>query len=89
MAKRLINLVRQIAEKFGESRPPTAAYQMPTLADSVKHARTEWLNSQAYFETVSDPDLVDHAIYMMGATEKRYTYLLKKARESGVNGMFS
>jgi hypothetical protein len=56
--------------------------------DSVEQARVEWLNSRAYFETVSDPDLVDHAIYLMEAAERRYVYLLKKARESGVTVNF-
>ncbi|HBS60541.1 MAG TPA: DUF2508 domain-containing protein, partial [Firmicutes bacterium] len=46
-------------------------------------------NSQAYFETVTDPDLVDHAIFMMEAAKKRYTYLLKKAKETGLTGAFN
>ncbi|NLW55154.1 MAG: DUF2508 family protein [Firmicutes bacterium] len=30
---------------------------------------------------MTEPDLIDHAIYTLGAAEKRYVYLLKKARE--------
>jgi hypothetical protein len=35
--------------------------------------------------SVTDPDLIDHAIFYMGATEKKYVYLLKRAREMGIN----
>lgn len=56
----------------------------PTMADLVEQARQEWLTAQSYYNTVSDKDLVDHAVYMMQAAEKKYMYLLKKARREGV-----
>ncbi len=40
--------------------------------------------TKIYFENVSDPDLVDHAIHSMDAAQKRYMYLLRQARESHV-----
>lgn len=48
---------------------------------SVEHARQEWLTARAFFETVSDPDLVDQAIYLLEAAERKYMYLLRKARQ--------
>ncbi|MGE5560550.1 MAG: YaaL family protein [Chloroflexota bacterium] len=51
------------------------------LDDFVRQARVEWLNAQAFFESVSDPDLVDQAIYMIEAAERKYMYLLRKARQ--------
>ncbi|HWR56265.1 MAG: YaaL family protein [Bacillota bacterium] len=89
MLNRFTALVRQMSDKLLESTDPAAAYRVPTLADSLEAAREEWLNSQAYFETVTDPDLVDHAIFMMEAAKKRYTYLLKKAKETGLTGAFN
>jgi hypothetical protein len=56
----------------------------PTMSDLVEQARQEWLSAQSYYNTVSDKDLVDHAVYMMQAAEKKYMYLLKKARQEGV-----
>ncbi len=53
--------------------------------DMVEQARLEWLNAQNYYENVCDEDLVDHAVYLMHAAEKKYIYLLKKAREEGVS----
>lgn len=54
------------------------------LAD-VEGARREWLNAKAFFDHVTDPDLIDMAIYSIEAAEKRYMYLLKVARLQGVS----
>lgn len=53
-----------------------SGYQMRLL---VEEARREWLLAQRYFDSVSDPELVDHATYLLKATERRYVYLLRKA----------
>lgn len=57
---------------------------MPELSDVVEQARREWLSAQHYYNSVSDKDLVDHAVYMMQAAEKKYMYLLKQARQQGI-----
>lgn len=46
----------------------------------VEQARQEWLNAKSYFDNVVDPDLVDYAVYSVEAAERKYMYLLKKAR---------
>ena len=83
MFDRLTGWVQQISGRLAEQScaVPSA---LPSLVESIEQARGEWLSSRAYFEAVSDPDLVDHAIYMMEAAEKRYIYLLKKAREANI-----
>ncbi len=57
---------------------------LPSLPVVVEEARQEWLNAQCYYNTVSDEDLIDHAVYLMQAAEKKYIYLLKQARHAGV-----
>lgn len=47
---------------------------------SVNKAKNEWLAAQNYFDNVSDPDLVDYAIYEIEAARKKYMYLLKQAK---------
>lgn len=47
-------------------------------------AREEWLNAQTLFDTVSEPDMVDAAIYMITAAEKKYSYLLREAKGLGL-----
>lgn len=57
---------------------------LPALAVVVEEARRELLNAQYYYNTVSDQDLIDHAVYLIQAAEKKYIYLLKQARSAGV-----
>ncbi|SDF63896.1 DUF2508 family protein [Sporolituus thermophilus] len=57
---------------------------LPPLPDVVEQARQEWLSAQNYYNNVSDSDLVDHAVYLMQAAEKKYMYLLKLARKEGI-----
>jgi len=43
----------------------------------VRQALRQWKEAAAYFENVSDPALVDYAVFDMEAAQKRYVYLLK------------
>lgn len=54
------------------------------LIGYVKDAMEEWNRAEKYFESVSEPDLIDYAIYRIEASKKRYMYLLKQAKEKGV-----
>ena len=53
----------------------------------IKYAHAEWLNAQNLFNNVSDPELVDYAIYNMEAAKKKYMYMLKQARMKGIEGI--
>lgn len=55
-----------------------------SLRESVELARREWEQARALFEEAKEPDLVDHAIYAMDAAERKYMYLLKRAKEEKV-----
>ena len=39
----------------------------------------EWKAAAEYFQSVTDPELVDYAVYGMEAAQKRYIYLLRAA----------
>ena len=54
------------------------------LLQAVVQAQREWETAKKIFETVTDPDLVDYAIYRVQAAQKRYTYLLRQAKEEGI-----
>ncbi len=56
----------------------------PELLSLVEEAREEWAAARTYFDSVSEPDLIDHAVYVSQAAEKRYMYLLKQARSQGL-----
>jgi len=51
------------------------------LINSIKAAHSDWQRAEAMFHEVTDPDLVDHAIYDMMAAKTKYIYLLKTAIE--------
>lgn len=61
----------------------TGAGQL-SLPEIIEQARREWQDAQAYYNTVTDTDLIDHAVYRIQAAEKRYVYLMKKARQEGI-----
>ncbi len=50
------------------------------LIRSIKSAHSDWQRAEAMFHEVTDPDLVDHAIYDMMAAKMKYIYLLKTAK---------
>lgn len=49
--------------------------------ENLKQAHKEWKQSELYFENVTNDELIDHAIYNMEATKKKYFYLLNQLRE--------
>lgn len=53
--------------------------------DEVETARREWLLAHTYFDCVEEPELVDQAIHRILAAERRYMYLLRKAREESLS----
>jgi len=50
-------------------------------AADVRRAYSEWQAAENYFDNVDDPDLIEFAIYDMEAAKKKYTYMLRRARE--------
>ncbi|SHH46987.1 Protein of unknown function [Caloranaerobacter azorensis DSM 13643] len=51
---------------------------------ALKDAHFEWKKAECYFQNVTDPDLIDFAIYNMEAAKIKYIYLLKEARRKGI-----
>lgn len=58
--------------------------EKPGLAQAVEAARRDWILAKQYFNFVTEPELLDYAIYMIKATEVKYMYLLKKAKTEGI-----
>ena len=46
----------------------------------VKDAYDQWQSAKNFFENVSDPELIDVAIYGAEAARRRYLYMLKLIR---------
>lgn len=55
------------------------------LVNEVRRTIKELKDAEIYFQSVTDPDLVDYAIYRLESLKRKYIYLLKKAKEEGIN----
>jgi len=73
-------LVGKVTARLTLERPSAGQSAVPSLIESVDEAKRDWLCARAYFEQVTDPGLVDYAIYQVKAAERRYMYLLGQVR---------
>ncbi|MBE3591445.1 MAG: DUF2508 family protein [Thermoanaerobacter sp.] len=55
------------------------------LVNEVRQTIKELKDAEIYFQSVTDPDLVDYAIYRLESLKRKYIYLLKKAKEERIN----
>ncbi len=58
------------------------------IFDTIQSAHEEWENAELFFQNVSDPDLVDYAIYRLQAAKTKYDYLIKLARTMDLKRSF-
>lgn len=54
-----------------------------SLGEIVDQARRDWLYAQDCFKVATDPDLIDYFTFLIKAYERRYIYLIRKARQEG------
>lgn len=66
--------------------PPQPQTKVPALEEAIAEAHREWELARRYFETVSEPELVEHAAYLIKATERRYMFLVRLARSGDGEG---
>lgn len=67
----------------GEKELPSQINQesREELTEIVYHARQEWMNAQSYFNSATEPELVDHAILSVQAAERKYMYWLQQIKK--------
>ena len=80
--KQLVTVWDSLVSKLSATDNPLEPREKD-LFDLVEEARQEWQAASSHFNHATDPDLVDHAIHAMQAAERKYTFLLKKARQEG------
>lgn len=59
-------------------------YEEEKLIEMIKEAHKEWKNSETYFNNATDPDLIDYAIFKVEANRTKFRYLIKVAKEKGI-----
>jgi len=75
--RRLAGLKSQEAARLAEKEE-----MMRELLENIQEAYNEWKNALANFETADCKEMVDYYAYKIKASEIRYDYLLRKAKES-------
>lgn len=80
---KFLNNLANVYERFMYGQVKSEDEQ---ILENIRMAHEDWKNAEKYFQNVTDPDLVDHAIFRIEAARTRYTYLLKLAREMDIHG---
>ena len=60
--------------------------ELDKLRTELEAARKEWATAQRHIDYVSEPELIDHAIYYLEAAERKYGYLLREAKKRYADG---
>lgn len=80
----LIERIKENWQPFLEEKAIIEEHEL-SLEEHLDKARLEWKEAQNYFNNVSEPELVDHASFLLRAAESKYMYLLKKYKEKQLN----
>lgn len=59
-------------------------YEKNKLIREIERAKIDVVTAESFFQFVSDPELVDVAIYELEAKKSRYRYLIRLAKEKGI-----
>ncbi|QSX05828.1 DUF2508 family protein [Sedimentibacter sp. zth1] len=70
-----------IIRNFLDSIKKTSSKDVVEIKNAIQKAKQDWAISQQYFDSVSEPDLVDYAIFNQKACEQKYAYLIKQAKQ--------
>jgi hypothetical protein len=80
---------RRLASKRDEAnRRALADAEARELCEIIHDAWLEWQNALMNFENADCKDMVDYYSYRIKASEIRYEYLLRKAKDMQVRRMF-
>ena len=66
-----------------KKKSPPATYNAKYLRDEIKMTQNAINIAYSNFNNATDPDLIDCYIYQLNSEQKRYKYLIEKARECG------
>ena len=72
--------IKNILENFKQKNKP----EYDEMFINIENAKKEWEDAKNIFENVSQPDLVDYAIYKVEAAEQKYIYLLKQYKSNSL-----
>ncbi len=80
---KIIKYAKMIEKRFKTHKSKEDKERDEAL-ESLREAHREWKDKEEYFQYVTDPDLIDYAIYEIEASKIKYIYLLKKIKETNI-----
>ena len=72
------------SKKIDAERTTPDSLELQELVKCLKTAQIEFETAVNNYEFASDPELIDYYTYNIKATQTRYQYLLRKAKEKGL-----
>ena len=78
----LIKYLKKIYGYFDIDDRAKVMTETDQLLHELEKTKQEIKNAENYFNSVTDPGLIDHASYLLKANERKYRYLLNQARQS-------
>lgn len=82
--------IPSLLKRFSATKAQEAASQaqkeeyLKDLTESIRDAYMEWQNALANFDSAEGKDMVDYYAYRIKASQIRYDYLIRKAKEAQV-----
>lgn len=64
---------------------PTSQLEKRQFLREILQSRRELEIARRQFDQVSDPALIDHVVFRVGAAERHFNYLFQLAREWGIS----
>lgn len=63
---------------------PAVRAPLGSRLEQLAAAQQEWQDAVSYFQSVTEPELVDHAIFVLEAARRKYEYLMGQVRRGAV-----
>jgi hypothetical protein len=54
------------------------------ILECIRNAREEWIDANRNFKYADDEEMIDYFTYKIKASEIRYEFFIKKAKEKGI-----
>ena len=71
------------------SNKKAVTYDEKYLVQEINMTKAALAAAYSNFDNATDPDLIDCYIYQLNSEQKRYKYLLQKAKESEIESVYS
>ena len=76
----LQNLIDNLKSFYAKREEPEFVSAEQEYVDEAARALEQWRAAENYFNSITDPDLVEYALYEVEAARRKYEYLLRKIR---------